>query len=109
MSGNGVSDRGALILVYPHGTVSIPCEGAWYTGGMDVLIATFSQFGTTETIGDEIGQGLISGGATVDYARIGGDPVPDLRNYDLIGIGTPAGGSDGDGEWRAPHTISPGL
>jgi len=57
---------------------------------MIVLIVTFSQFGTTETIGNEIGQGLTSGGAKVDYVRIGGDPVPDLRNYDLIGVGTPA-------------------
>ncbi len=57
---------------------------------MNVLIATFSQFGTTTAIGDEIARGLQSAGATVDSVRIGGDAIPDLTGYDMIGIGTPA-------------------
>lgn len=57
---------------------------------MNVLIATFSQFGTTTTIGTEIGRGLESTGAIVDYLRIDGDSVPNFAKYDLVGIGTPA-------------------
>jgi flavodoxin/ferredoxin len=57
---------------------------------MNVLIATFSQFGTTATIGDEIAGGLQAAGVTVESVRIGGDSNPDFAKYDLIGIGTPA-------------------
>jgi flavodoxin/NAD-dependent dihydropyrimidine dehydrogenase PreA subunit len=54
-----------------------------------VLIATFSQTGNTIRIAEEISKGLHSMGCEVDYHSINGKQLPDMRDFDIIGIGTP--------------------
>ena len=57
---------------------------------MKVLIATFSQTGTTEAVAEVITAGFESTGATCTHIRIGRDAIPDVDQFDLIGIGSPA-------------------
>ena len=54
-----------------------------------VLIATFSQNGSTKKIADQIAQGLVSSNCVVTQISITENQVPDLKEYDIIGIGTP--------------------
>ena len=68
----------------------------WYTTRMKtprVLLATFSQTGTTERAAAAVEAGLRRAGATVVRARISGDgellPAVDLDSIDILGIGTP--------------------
>ena len=53
------------------------------------LIATFSQTGTTTRIAERIAAGLRASGWQVDLLDISPGASPDLRGYDLLGIGTP--------------------
>jgi flavodoxin/ferredoxin len=55
-----------------------------------VLIATFSQSGSTLQIAEEISKGLQSLGCEVYYYTINGKELPETNDYDIIGIGTPA-------------------
>jgi ferredoxin len=54
-----------------------------------VLIATFSQNGSTGKISDKITEGLRASGWEVDHFTIGSKNPPDLKDYNAIGIGTP--------------------
>lgn len=54
-----------------------------------VLIATFSQTGSTIKIADQIAKGLNSSNFDVTHLKITQDARPDLTEYDIIGIGTP--------------------
>lgn len=54
-----------------------------------VLIAAFSQTGSTKKIADQIAKGLNSSNCEVTHLRISGDNLPNLEEYDIIGIGTP--------------------
>jgi NAD-dependent dihydropyrimidine dehydrogenase PreA subunit/flavodoxin len=54
-----------------------------------VLIATFSQTGSTIRIAEEISKGLQSMGCEVDYHTINGKQSPQFSDFDIIGIGTP--------------------
>ena len=54
-----------------------------------VLIATFSQTGTTKKISIHIGKGIVSSGWEVTHHNISENDFPDIRKYDVIGIGTP--------------------
>jgi flavodoxin/NAD-dependent dihydropyrimidine dehydrogenase PreA subunit len=54
-----------------------------------VLIATFSQTGSTKKIADQIAKGLSSSNLDVTHLEITQDSSPDLKEYDIIGIGTP--------------------
>jgi len=54
-----------------------------------VLIATFSQNGSTKKIADQIAQGLGSSNCEVTLLSITENKCPDLKEYDIIGIGTP--------------------
>lgn len=53
------------------------------------LIARFSQTGTTSEVGKRIAGSLKSAGFQVDELNIAGDGVPDLKECDVLGIGTP--------------------
>jgi flavodoxin/ferredoxin len=55
-----------------------------------VLIATFSQTGSTLQVAEEISKGLQSMGCDVDYYVINGKQLPKTDDFDIIGIGTPA-------------------
>ena len=55
-----------------------------------VLIATFSQGGSTLRIAEEISKGLQSMGCEVYYYTINGKELPKTEDFDIIGIGTPA-------------------
>ncbi len=52
------------------------------------LIAFFSQGGTTRTIGQKIAEGLSLSGISTDFHDIT-SPLPDLSEYDLLGLGSP--------------------
>jgi flavodoxin/NAD-dependent dihydropyrimidine dehydrogenase PreA subunit len=54
-----------------------------------VLIATFSQNGSTKNIADQIALGLRSSDCEVTNVEITGNHCPDLNDFDIIGIGTP--------------------
>jgi flavodoxin/NAD-dependent dihydropyrimidine dehydrogenase PreA subunit len=53
------------------------------------LIATFSQNGSTTKIADQIGKGVSSSNCEVTQLLITANSIPDLKEYDIIGIGTP--------------------
>lgn len=53
------------------------------------LIAYFSQGGTTEKIATEISKGLSDKGYVTDLYKITDESPPDVKQYDLIGIGSP--------------------
>lgn len=55
-----------------------------------VLIATFSQTGTTKKVADRIAKGLSSSDCEVTHFSIARDELPDLDGFDVVGIGTPA-------------------
>jgi flavodoxin len=55
----------------------------------NVLIAEFSQTGSTIKVGDQIAIGLQSSGYEVSFHTINGTTLPDLNDVDIIGIGTP--------------------
>jgi flavodoxin/NAD-dependent dihydropyrimidine dehydrogenase PreA subunit len=54
-----------------------------------VLIATFSQTGSTKKIADQIGKGLTSSNCEVTHISISDNVIADLKDYDIVGIGTP--------------------
>lgn len=54
-----------------------------------VLIAEFSQTGSTLKVGDEIAMGLQSYGCEVSFQTINGTGLSSLNDFDIIGIGTP--------------------
>lgn len=54
-----------------------------------VLIATFSQNGSTKKIADQIALGLGSANFDVSQLSITENKSPDIKEYDIIGIGTP--------------------
>lgn len=54
-----------------------------------VLIASFSQYGSTKKIADQITQGLKSKDYDVTNISIIENKIVDLTEYDIIGIGTP--------------------
>lgn len=54
-----------------------------------VLIATFSQNGSTRKVADQIALGLGSSDFHVTQMSITGKESPDVKEYDIIGIGTP--------------------
>jgi flavodoxin/NAD-dependent dihydropyrimidine dehydrogenase PreA subunit len=54
-----------------------------------VLIATFSQTGSTKKIAEQITIGLRTANLDVTHFEITRDAIPDLKEYDIIGIGTP--------------------
>ena len=53
------------------------------------LIATFSQAGSTKKIAHKIALGLSASNWEVTHINITGSTIPDLDEYDVIGIGTP--------------------
>jgi flavodoxin/ferredoxin len=55
-----------------------------------VLIATFSQTGSTLQVAEEISEGLQIMGCEVDYYIINGKQIPKTDDFDIIGIGAPA-------------------
>lgn len=55
-----------------------------------VLIATFSQTGSTLQVAEEISKGLQIMGCEVDYYKINGKQIPKTDDFDMIGIGAPA-------------------
>ncbi|MGC9350322.1 MAG: EFR1 family ferrodoxin [Anaerolineae bacterium] len=55
----------------------------------NALIAKFSQTGSTTKVAERIAQGLASAGWQVDLHDITPNGVPDLKGYDLVGIGSP--------------------
>jgi flavodoxin/NAD-dependent dihydropyrimidine dehydrogenase PreA subunit len=54
-----------------------------------VLIASFSQTGSTKKIADLIGKGLNSAKSEITHFAISGNEMPDVEAYDMIGIGSP--------------------
>jgi flavodoxin/Pyruvate/2-oxoacid:ferredoxin oxidoreductase delta subunit len=54
-----------------------------------VLIATFSQTGSTKKIADQIALGLGLLSCEVTHFEITGNNNPDLNDYDIVGIGSP--------------------
>lgn len=56
-----------------------------------VLIATFSQTGSTKRIADQIAKGLISSNCEVTHFSISesNNDTPDLKDFDIVGIGSP--------------------
>lgn len=53
------------------------------------LIVYFSQGGTTATVATEISNGLRDNGYEADIYSITDESPPDIKQYDLIGIGSP--------------------
>ncbi len=54
------------------------------------LIVYFSQGGTTKKIADAIAKGIGAGTDQVYLHNLKDGPPPDVRNYDVLGIGSPA-------------------
>ena len=54
-----------------------------------VLIATFSQTGSTKKVADQIAKGLNSSNCEVTHFSISGNELPNPDGYDIVGIGTP--------------------
>lgn len=54
-----------------------------------VLIASFSQTGSTKKVADLITKGLQSSNWEITHFNISGNDTPKLDNYDIIGIGSP--------------------
>ncbi len=53
------------------------------------LIAYFSQGGTTARIAKEISKGLGNREYEADLYSITDESIPDIKDYDLIGVGSP--------------------
>lgn len=64
------------------------------------LIFYFTQGGTTETISNEVAGGLKKSGYSVDQVKIPSNKVPDIQDYDIIGIGFPVYA------YRAPYVVT---
>jgi flavodoxin/NAD-dependent dihydropyrimidine dehydrogenase PreA subunit len=56
---------------------------------MKVLIICFSQTGNTEKIAASIGQGINQAGNSCDFVDIKKADIARIREYDLVGLGTP--------------------
>jgi flavodoxin/NAD-dependent dihydropyrimidine dehydrogenase PreA subunit len=56
---------------------------------MHILIAYFSQTGSTRKIADRIKASFVSSGHEVTLYRIGIDETPEIMAYDVVGVGTP--------------------
>jgi ferredoxin len=56
---------------------------------LNILIATFSQTGTTLKVAERITEALHSFGHKTIFHKIGDNPLPDINDFDVIGIGTP--------------------
>jgi len=56
---------------------------------MNVLIIYFSQTGNTEKIAEKIQSGIIESENNCEIAKIKNVNMDEIKNYDLIGIGTP--------------------
>ena len=54
-----------------------------------VIIATFSQEGSTKKIAEQIAKGLASSDWEITHCNIAEKNLPDTADYDIIGIGTP--------------------
>jgi len=54
-----------------------------------VLIASFSQTGSTKKVADLIAKGLHSSNWEITHFNISGNDMPNLDQYDIIGIGSP--------------------
>jgi ferredoxin len=54
-----------------------------------ILIVTFSQTGSTLKVAEHITEGLKTSGAEITNCRLMDGNIPDIRDYDVIGIGTP--------------------
>ena len=54
-----------------------------------VLIATFSQTGSTKKLAQKIAGSLLSSKWELTHFDISGSDIPDVEEYDVIGIGTP--------------------
>jgi flavodoxin len=53
------------------------------------LIAYFTQGGTTAKIAKEISKGIFEKGFVVDFHKISDHLAPDVKEYDLVGFGSP--------------------
>ncbi len=56
---------------------------------LNVLIIYFSQTGGTEKIAKMIQKGIINSGNTCEFVKIKNVNINNLKNFDLIGLGTP--------------------
>lgn len=54
-----------------------------------VLIASFSQTGSTKKVAEQIAKGLQFSNWEITHFNISGNDMPKLENYDIIGIGSP--------------------
>jgi len=54
-----------------------------------VLIASFSQTGSTKKVADLIAKGLNSANWEITHFSISGNEIPELDEYDIVGIGSP--------------------
>ena len=54
-----------------------------------VLIATFTQTGSTKKVANLIAKGLLSSNWEITHFNISGNDLPNLDEYDVVGIGTP--------------------
>lgn len=54
-----------------------------------VLIATFSQTGSTRKVADQIAKGLLYSNWEITHFNISDNDLPDIDEYDIVGIGTP--------------------
>jgi len=54
-----------------------------------VLIATFSQAGSTTKIAESLAQGFSSSEWEITYLNIAQDKLPNIEDFDVVGIGTP--------------------
>lgn len=54
-----------------------------------VLIASFSQTGSTKKVADLIAKGLQTSNWKITHFSISGNAIPELDEYDIIGIGSP--------------------
>jgi len=54
-----------------------------------VLIASFTQTGSTKKVADLIAKGLKTSDWEITHFNISGSDIPDLDTYDIVGIGSP--------------------
>jgi flavodoxin/Pyruvate/2-oxoacid:ferredoxin oxidoreductase delta subunit len=54
-----------------------------------ILIASFSQTGSTRKVADLIAKGLNSSDCEITHHNISGSDIPNIETYDIIGIGSP--------------------
>ena len=56
---------------------------------MKVLIASFTQTGSTKKVADQIAKGLNSINWEITHFNISGSDIPKIEEYDIVGIGSP--------------------